>query len=122
MTPLQALEAITALNEPVDESIYNEAINVLRQALTPPTADEVCEAIKKYLDEYDEYYKDYKVRYSVSDDGLSKSFEAFIMEEYGEYSETICGVFRGASDCNFGIPITNIKLVVFIVRFYEAQQ
>lgn len=49
MKPLQALETITALNKPVDESIYNEAINVLRQSLTHPTADEVCMEMEEYF-------------------------------------------------------------------------
>lgn len=131
MTPLQALEMIYDDCE-MDSGLMiksgnsfedlEKAFEVIRTALTPPTSDEVCEAIKKYLDTYDEYYIDYKVRYTVECNGASKSFELYYNDDTGEISETFCGLFNGMFDCDFSCGIEDMSLLVIIARFYEAQE
>lgn len=56
MTPLQALEMLAQfIIEKDDDTDFSasviEAHNEIKKALTPPTADEVCEALSDYLGE-----------------------------------------------------------------------
>ena len=122
MTPLQALERIIKNVQAYTNIDIEQELDTIAEALHVPTADEVCEAIKKYLDTYDEYYIDYKVRYTVECNGASKSFELYYNNDTGEISETFCGLFNGMFDCDFSCGIEDMSLLTIIARFYEAQE
>ena len=59
MTPLQALEIVKGLGQRYTENDteYQEAAILLTSLVTPPTADEVCEAILNDID-FGCYFKD----------------------------------------------------------------
>lgn len=52
MTPLQALEIVKGLGQRYNEfdKEYQEAITLLVSLVTPPTSDEVCEALSEYIE------------------------------------------------------------------------
>ncbi len=54
---LEVLQNYIMVNEPLEtQKPYLQRLNAIRKALTPPTSDEVCEAIRK-----NPYYTKYKI-------------------------------------------------------------
>ena len=99
MTPLQALENLKTIDIFIDGAIwqytdtdYEDDIKTLEKVLTPPTADEVCEALSKLP-----IYKDDKITYD-------EKTKRFMYNDFAINDEE------------------DIQLFILLGRFYEAQE
>lgn len=110
MTPLQALEMLAQfIIEKDDNTDFSasviEAHNEIKKALTPPTADEVCEAIEEEIDKEVFYDKEHQKFYSW----------------YGDDECIYCRLaWEGAKEYVIESCFSP-KVIIIIGRFYEAQ-
>lgn len=99
MTPLQALEIVKGLGQRYTEldNEYIEACDVLEKSLTPPTSDEVCEAIKE-------------------DTGFEIEYK---YKTFANVNGVVYTTYDGKIRTNLSLTP---KTFTLIGRFYEAQE
>ncbi len=89
------------------EEAHYDVFPIIRKALTPPTADEVCEELERYVP--------HKVTYNK---------ERYSFESYSHFGTTftICQ-FHENTNISWNNTIQlKLKTLSLIGRFYEAQQ
>lgn len=88
---------------------YQYAFKVVKEALTPPTADEVCKALSEYYSK-----TNYKVVYSIVD----KSFR--VKDNYLNHFDI---AIKNDTGIMFGYNLTlPPHLITLIGRFYEDEK
>lgn len=101
---LEVVESI--LNDLMIDINDEEIFNTIKQALTPPTANEVCEALS-------EYYKDYEVTYLKEEKTFVRTNYAYTFDIVWEDAGEIC--FKK----NTTLPP---RLITLIGKFYESEE
>ncbi len=112
---LEALERLA--NGVIDGSYYRQATDssvlvkqdkdVVKKALIPPTADEVCEALKERFGK------------TVKMDSDKNFYYSFVSQHYGEVDEIICGYSWDDGCISFEKDLPT-NLVIMVGRFYEG--
>ncbi len=109
MTPLQALEIVKGLGQRYTENDteYQEAAILLTSLVTPPTADEVCEELERYLP--------YKVTYDK---------ERWSFNSYSHFGTTftICQCHENTTISWNNTLKLKVKNILIIARFYEGAE
>ena len=107
---------MTAITDGVFKTLKRDYLDVIRKALTPPTADEVCKALEEEYGKKFYYSKGEKIFYTWSEGGKTAFTGGNGQAVGGDVHNMITlGMFKLGEKVR-----TNPHLITLIGRFYEG--